>query len=401
MQATGGRLTGRQASIWLVYLGFVFLEPVMSRGGTRDWLLALLSVAVFLPLYFGVIAGIDSHPRRAGVLVVAMAVLGFALVPVNTGGSTYVIFSASAAGFAWRPRAALAWIGALAATLALALAVLRAPFQFWMGFQVAMVVVIGVANTYAEHLRRQNAVLRRAHEEELEQMATIAERERIARDLHDLLGHTLSVIAMKSELASKLADRDPQRAVQEIRDVERVSREALGEVRAAVEGYRGRGVMGELRNAEEALSTVGVRLESEIRRVQLPARQESVLALALREAITNVVRHAHATVCRVHVRERAGAVILTISDDGIGGAPADGNGLGGMRERVLAAGGTLDVDGRHGMTVTVTFPFTESAVIHASRAPGPLPDAATAAAAAVVEPHACGGGRRPRRGVAS
>ena len=103
-------------------------------------------------------------------------------------------------------------------------------------------------NVFYIDQHRQNAVLRLAHEE-VEAMATLAERERIARDLHDLLGHTLSVIALKSELASKLTDRDPLRAAQEIREVERVARDALAEVRHAVEGYRGRGFAGELRNA--------------------------------------------------------------------------------------------------------------------------------------------------------
>jgi two-component system sensor histidine kinase DesK len=187
-------------------------------------------------------------------------------------------------------------------------------------------------------------------------MAKVAERERIARDLHDLLGHTLSVIALKSELASKLADRDPARAADEIREVERVSREALAEVRAAVEGYKGRGFSGELRSAEQVLGSAGVRLDADITPVPLSPRQETVLALALRETVTNVVRHARASVCRVALGLDAGDLVLTIQDDGIGGPLREGNGLVGMRDRVAAAGGTLDVIAQKGVRVCVRFP---------------------------------------------
>jgi two-component system sensor histidine kinase DesK len=198
-------------------------------------------------------------------------------------------------------------------------------------------------------------LLRRAHEE-VEEMAKVAERERIARDLHDLLGHTLSVIALKSELASKLADRDPARAIDEIREVERVSREALAEVRAAVEGYRSRGFSGELNNAQQTLVSAGVRLDTDVTPLALSPRQETVLALALRETITNVVRHAGASVCSVALGVDRGDLVLTIKDDGVGGALREGNGIIGMRERVRAAGGTLDVDGSNGVRVCVRLP---------------------------------------------
>jgi two-component system sensor histidine kinase DesK len=218
---------------------------------------------------------------------------------------------------------------------------------------------------YAESKRR-DALLWRA-QEEVEEMATLAERERISRDLHDILGHTLSVIALKSELASRLADRDPARAAEEIREVERVSREALSEVRSAVEGYRGSGLQGELRNAGRVLESSGVQLEMTIAAAPapMPPRQESVLALALREAVTNIVRHARAQRCWISVLEQEGARVLTVRDDGIGvgmGRVArEGHGLTGMRERVAAVGGTVTIDGSQGMIVTVSLPEAHGA----------------------------------------
>jgi len=198
-------------------------------------------------------------------------------------------------------------------------------------------------------------LLRRAHQD-VKEMAKVAERERIARDLHDLLGHTLSVIALKSELASKLADRDPARATDEIREVERVSRDALAEVRAAVEGYKRRGFSGEIREARLVLASAGVRLDVEVGDIPLLPRQETVLALALRESVTNVVRHARASVCRVVLGLEHGDVVLTVQDDGSGGLPREGNGLAGMRERVTGAGGALNIEAANGFRVSVRFP---------------------------------------------
>jgi two-component system sensor histidine kinase DesK len=197
-------------------------------------------------------------------------------------------------------------------------------------------------------------------------MAKLAERERIARDLHDLLGHTLSVIVMKSELASKLADRDPARAIQEIRDVERVSRDALTEVRRAVEGYRRHGLGGEMRNAVIALRAAGVTLHTDVAPLALSPKQETALALALRESVTNVVRHAHATVCRVSLRADGGQLTFIVEDDGRGGAPREGNGLHGMRARLAEVGGTVALDGGRGMRVVITVPLRAPQTVLAS-----------------------------------
>ena len=349
------------AGIWLVYVGFVFVEPYVSRQPIWMWALAVLSIAVFVPLYFQAFANAWKRPRRAIAMTLATAAIGLAMVPINVGGSTYVIFSAAVAGFVFhRRRDAILYVLALGAVLMLEMWLIRQPFESWMLWQPALVVMVGLGNILAAEEGRRNQAVRRA-QEDVEEMAKLAERERIARDLHDVLGHTLSVIALKSELAARLAEVDPARAVREIREVEQVSRAALSEVRAAVEGYRGRGLRGELQSAAQALRAAGVTLDTDVAPLPLPPKQETVLALAVREAITNVVRHAGATRCRISLREQAGRIVLRIEDDGVGGQPREGNGLGGMRERITAIGGTLVVDagrpvtgGPAGFVLTVT-----------------------------------------------
>lgn len=343
-------------AFWLAYVLFVFMGPLMGRGDGFDWLLAALSIVVFLPLYFGYWMALDRHWPYAMAFVAGMAVLGFAFMPLNTGATTYVVYSAALIAFVVPPRVAVIYLGVLAAATFLVAFAYSEPARSFVRFPtLVMIALIGGGNLlYAEHVRR-NALLWRA-QEEVEEMGAVAERERISRDLHDLLGHTLSVIALKSELASKLSSTDPARAAEEIREVERVSRDALSEVRAAVEGFRSRGFTGELRNAARTLESAGVRLEAEGSTAKMSPRQEGVMALALREAVTNIVRHARAATCRVALRESDGRLVLTIQDDGVGGARPEGHGLIGMRERAAALGGTVTVDGMNGTRVTVALP---------------------------------------------
>ena len=164
-----------------------------------------------------------------------------------------------------------------------------------------------------------------------------------------MLGHTLSVVALKSELAVRLADRDPAASVREMREVERVAREALGQVRRAVAGMRALGLRAEFANARLALSACEVDFEYRADELALDAEVETALALALREAATNVIRHAGARRCNADLARRGEVVVLKIADDGLGGAQSDGNGLRGMRERIEALGGTLEVRSGNGI----------------------------------------------------
>lgn len=239
--------------------------------------------------------------------------------------------------------------------------------HLWVGYSWSWAVPAGWALTsgymlfgaFGAHLGWQAREARRElrlAQVENERLAADAERERIARDLHDLLGHTLSVIVLKSELASRLTERDPARAAVEIREVERISREALSEVRAAVRGYRGSGLAAELARARVALDAAGVRLTVLGSFPALPPATEASAAMLLREAVTNVVRHARAGAVQVSLISAPGGHTLTIQDDGVGGHAPEGTGLNSMRERLRAAGGTLERDGRQGTRLVAHFP---------------------------------------------
>jgi two-component system sensor histidine kinase DesK len=230
----------------------------------------------------------------------------------------------------------------------------------WTLFYAAVFpLIVGGSNIFFAERNRMNRRLIKANEE-IEHLAKVAERERIARDLHDVLGHTLSVIILKSELANKLMDRDLGQAAKEIREVEHISRQALSDVRDAIRGYRSQGLAAELAHAKSTLETAGLTVQCDAATtVKLPAVQESVLSLAVREAVTNVVRHARARTCRLRLDQQNGSCRLEIQDDGRGGFNDEGNGLRGMRERVEMLGGTLDRNTDAGTTLTIVLPLQE------------------------------------------
>ncbi|MEU4083869.1 sensor histidine kinase [Streptomyces aureus] len=230
---------------------------------------------------------------------------------------------------------------------------------------VLLVVLIGFAMTGVRQLVRTTIELRRARAT-VAQLAANEERLRLARDLHDLLGHSLSLITLKSELAGRMLPDHPDKAAQQVADIEQVSRQALVDVREAVTGYRRLRLAEELAGAQVALTAAEVNadLPAEPALDGVPEETESALAWALREAVTNVVRHSGARRCTVELVRRQtldGPVLeLTVEDDGSGGTSgaAPGNGLTGLAERLEKAGGSMEARRlRHGFRLVARGPL--------------------------------------------
>jgi two-component system sensor histidine kinase DesK len=227
---------------------------------------------------------------------------------------------------------------------------------------VLLLAVVGGGNVMLAEQRRAECRLRAVQEENLA-LAGVAERERIARDLHDVLGHTLSVIVLKAELAGRLIGRDNERAASEIADVEATARTALAEVRETIGGIRTKGLAAEMERARRTLDAAGVVMACESAPQALGATAETVLSLAVREMVTNIVRHAGATTCTMRFWATGdGFDVLAVEDDGCGVRTGEGNGLRGMRERVQALGGRLRVEAGAvtGTKVMVELPRTSA-----------------------------------------
>jgi two-component system sensor histidine kinase DesK len=344
------RYLGWTPYVWLGYFPGFFVVPVIRHAGLTEWLVTIVGGLVFLALYF---RGYWARGRELIAIIVAITLIGFAFSPSNPGASVLITYAAAFAGILRPRRGAMIALAALSASVALMGALDVIPTPFWM-FQIFLVAMIGASNMHFMRVREISAELQRSREEN-ENLARVAERERIARDLHDVLGHTLTLITLKSALAARLAERDPARAAAEMREVESVSRDALQEIRQAVTGYRDAGLAREVASAEVMLTAAGVAVEHDVAPMLLTPTEEATLALAIREAVTNVVRHAGATLCRITLSEEDGTRSLAVEDDGRGMRGPDGNGLSGMRERVRALGGQIDVgSGAKGTRVQIT-----------------------------------------------
>jgi two-component system, NarL family, sensor histidine kinase DesK len=363
--ATGERPWWWSSQWW--YLGYLLMlvfQPAFDpSSGVREWVVTIVSGTVFVALYAAVIL----RPRRFGRFgAPAAVVLALLTYPFNTGASVYLVFAAAFAASVGPRRLAMRWfVGLSLLTLVFALfAPVPWPFAIAaFGAPLVFVWVVGFA-VLDEVERDEEAGRLRIDNARIEHLATAAERDRISRDLHDLLGQSLTEVIVRAQLVRRLAEADPARAAEEAAEIERSSRRALDEIRAAVQGWREVRIDEELDIARRALDAAGVAVVLDRdERFDPPPTTETALALALRETVTNVVRHAAASRCTITLRRLDGRDVLEVADDGRGGIPppagrtgTEGSGLTGMRERVLALGGDVEVADRDGRRVTVSLP---------------------------------------------
>jgi len=370
------RNLGIEPYVYLIWLVFLVAQPIFDPTTTWvDWAFIPVIVAVFLPVYLNAWTG---TMRTRIISIVAMCVLGLLAVTVNSGAGSFFIYAASAAAFVLQPRQAVLAVVAIVGLVLVSGFLVGAPWPyalFYVGPMTLMTGLIGGINIFEAEKERASKRLSQANDE-IERLAKIAERERIARDLHDLLGHTLSTITLKSELAARLAQVDIDKAAQQMREVETISRETLSQVREAVRGYRSKGLQAEIDALSAALQPAGIELTVEREPVELQPEQESTLALALREAVTNVMRHSHASHCKVSLYNEDDWIVLRVEDNGRGSREPEGNGLRGMRERLQALGGSLERHSNGGTVLLVRLPRAR---------PVPAPEPALKAAEASGE----------------
>jgi two-component system sensor histidine kinase DesK len=339
-------------TIWLVYLVFWFIQPYMDHEPPIKWLWLFLALALFFPLYL-----LAHHaPRKSRwIWVLGMFVVGTVYVPMNPSACGAFIYVATAI-----PEISESTNTVITLLLVECAAIIGecwllhlSPWVWSMG--IGFSLLFGMNRLRMKQKGKADAKLRMAHEE-IEQLAKTAERERIARDMHDVLGHSLSLIVLKSELARRLLASQPGRAALEIAEIETAARQALAEVRRTITGYRSEGFASELTRAAQVLETAGVRLNRPAKPPYLTPRHEATLSLVLREAVTNIVRHAGASECSIEVSTEKDRTQLVIADDGRGYIRQEGNGLRGMRERVRELGGSLSLDSHQGTRLHIELP---------------------------------------------
>ncbi|MET7289693.1 histidine kinase [Streptomyces sp. NPDC005573] len=340
--------------VWLVFLSSPIGDLTGGHHSADATLAGALGLTAFVVAYLALVFRNMGRPVSGRGAHVLLAVLGI-LAPVlaYTLGSAWLglfVYLSVACGATLPPKAASWAIPASAVVMYLV--------GLHSGEEEArnlllLVVLIGFAMVGVGQLVQTTIELRKARAT-VAQLAANEERLRLARDLHDLLGHSLSLITLKSELAGRMLPGHPEKAAQQVADIERVSRQALVDVREAVTGYRRPRLAEELAGVQVALAAAGVAAEvpADPELGGVPEESEAALAWALREAVTNVVRHSGADRCAVELLRRQtldGPMLeLAVEDNGSGGsATVAGNGLTGLRERLEKAGGTLEA-GRAG-----------------------------------------------------
>jgi two-component system sensor histidine kinase DesK len=337
---------------WLAYLALFFFPWFFRAPQTDELIVAAIALPLFLVLYF---RGYSACDWRAIAYAAAIATIGFGAIPIMPSAGVFLVYAGSMVGGVRPARLAIAWLVLLVLAIAAYGLILDLPLFAW-GPVAFFTGMIGFANYMWAEMRKKNEALQAANAK-VQQLATQAERERIARDMHDLLGHTLTVIAVKAELAGKLVGSDPARAQGEIEDIQATARHALQEVRYAINDMKRASLAAEIASARAALAAADVKLESQPHLPVVPAPLEPPIALLIRESVTNVVRHAQASVCRISLDRTDDHIRLEISDDGRGGVNEAGNGVSGMRARVAALGGEFSLRSEQGTVVEAVLPL--------------------------------------------
>jgi len=337
---------------WLAYLPFFFLPWLFVRPTTADVIATAVALCIFMPAYL-----IGSRCTGTRLVAAASAVLitGLALSWTHGAWTVFPIYAAAMFGQLRPARSAMIGIGTSALATGAAGLLLGQPWLWW-GPGLLLVLLTGGGTMSREAFYDKTVALLES-QEEVRRLAGTAERERITRDLHDVVGRTLTLTALKADLAARLVSRDSAAAEAEMRAVAEAARSGLSEVRAALAGQAGGSLSHEASASAAALRAAGIEAQLKGDPASIPADAGAVLAMTLREAVTNVIRHADAKACSIEVTHADGEAQLMVVDDGRGGRVREGQGLTGMRQRLSAAGGTLQlIDGRPGIRLSATVP---------------------------------------------
>jgi two-component system sensor histidine kinase DesK len=345
---------------WLTFfiypIDVILTSPFPFRSKALALAVLLASGAVWAWFWLRVCDGPDSRFAWAALALTAILLSWFtAMTPPQYGTMMVCVTVMAGAAFGSRLGVPLVAISALGAGV---LDVGRGTHLLQAVGEVLNDGIVGFAAVAGRLLIEANRQLSLAREQ-IARLAVGEERLRFARDLHDLLGHSLSVIALKSELAGRLIKRSPGLAEHEVQDIEKVARDALREVREAVAGYRQPTLAAELAGAREAMTAAGIEMRINEEHDGLPPTVEPVLAWAIREGATNVLRHSNARRCGIRIATEDGQAIAEVTDDGRGGEVNPGSGLTGLRERVEQRAGALTAEPlpREGFRLRVSVPL--------------------------------------------
>lgn len=335
--------------VWLIYLPLFFVPVMIFHQEPMDLVWTFLALMAFLGLYFH---AYWVTSQNVIYHIVGILLIGTLTALVTPTASTLFIY---AGAFCSRLKPIKYAVAVLTALLVW-VAAISWFFSFEIYFYIPTLVftlIVGFLNIYqyALHQNKQQLILSR---KETQRLAQVAERERIARDLHDLIGHTFSVITLKADLAGRLLDKgqnkDLEKARIEIKQLEDISRDALSQVREVVSGYRTSDLLSELANAKNVFASVDIGFQYQFenideQQIELDSTSNKELAIVLRELVTNIIKHAKATQVTVTIKHENGKIVLAMQDDGLGfeNSQHQGFGIKGIEERIQKLKGFVNI----------------------------------------------------------
>jgi two-component system sensor histidine kinase DesK len=334
-----------------LFFGNLYFRPVHGI----ELAIVVAGLIAFLVLYF---RAFSIQGNELAGYIAAICLIGVALSEITFGGNIFFVYSAAFSGEFYHKRKAFLSLILVLVFTALYAVITDKSSYFWLP-AIFMSITLGLLNIHNSEVLKKNKALKQS-QQETQHLAKIAERERISRDLHDLLGHSLSVITLKSELASKMIDKgiSLEKIKTEIKAVEELSRKTLAQVRDAVKGYNVATIKGEILQVKVATQAADIELIASIEVESLPIKIESELALIIREAITNVIRHAETKKVWIVLKQVATQLTLTISDQGQITTRKEQSGMQNMRTRIDQLGGKMAVENDPNTQLTFTLHIT-------------------------------------------
>ncbi|MFT2089541.1 sensor histidine kinase [Paraglaciecola sp. 2405UD69-4] len=331
--------------IWLVYLPLFFIPVAVLNENKMDLVWIMAATVAFLGLYFHAF-----WVKGQSVIyhIVAIILIATLSAFISASATSLFIYGSAFCSRLKPLKYALSVLVAILVWIVLISWIFKFQFYFYVPALVFSLIV-GLVNIYqyALHENKQALILSR---KETQRLAKVAERERIARDLHDLIGHTFSVITLKADLAGRLLDKDIEKARSEIKQLEDISRNALSQVREVVSGYRTSDLLSELANAKNVFANLDINFDYEFenideQQIELEVAANKELAIVLRELVTNIIKHAKADSVTAKLSKQNGNIILSVQDNGVGidATQKHGNGLKGIAERMQPFNGFLHI----------------------------------------------------------
>lgn len=343
--------------IWLIYLLFFFISLLLYHPVENSLFYAAIGTGLFLIVYF------DAHwatTKRIHWNIIAIIIIGSLLTQLTLSASVFFVYAGAFCCLLGSPRKAVIGL----ATIAIWIAMLSWIASLGPYFYVPAIIfsfLIGGVNIYQHEvsLKQKELVL---SQQEVRHLARASERERIARDLHDLIGHTFTVITLKAELANKLIDKDINKAKSEISALQNISRDALSQIREVITGYRTSDLNTELAHAKYVLESNEISFTYQFDEFDMSENINKEVAIMLKELVTNILKHAESDRVDAHIIKKNNYVCLKIKDNGVGiiEKGTQGFGLKGMKERVKKLDGNLSIESSSGTEININIPLVNT-----------------------------------------